>query len=222
MRIEDLMSREVVTISPEASLKDVAETLLAHGISGAPVCDSENRVLGVISQTDILRKARGPVYGRGRLRSRHVHGKRAGKLEARTAGEAMTRPAITAPSYMSPAGAAQLMLEKRIHRLPVVRHDELIGIVTHTDLVRAFNRSDEEIAREIREELHWQFPHPAAERDRPTVEVVGGAVVLHGQIERSEVKIMERVIRRVPGVISITSNLAWQIDDPLHSHAAPL
>ena len=223
MRIEELMTRDLVVIAPDADLRDVATTFLAHGISGAPVCDAENRVLGVISKADIVAKERGLEHHRHAF-IRWV--KLAGgttKVEATTARDAMTQPAITVPSYVSAAGAAQLMLEKGFHRLPVVDQGKLVGIVTQTDLVRAFARADEEIAREIHEELRWQFPElPAAEHARPSIEVAGGAVVVQGELERrSDVDAIQHVIRRVPGVVSITLNVTWKIDDAESTYAAP-
>jgi CBS domain-containing protein len=220
--VKDVMTTKVVTVSPETSLRDVAATFLAHGISGAPVCDADGRVLGVISKTDIVKKERGPIYTQpSGLLTRLKIVKEPAKVDARTAGEAMTQPAITVYSFMSVSAAAQLMLEHGVHRLPVVSQDTISGIVTETDLVRAFTRPDEEIRAEIADELRWQLVDlPARSRGCPNVEVRDGTVVVTGEIERrSDLEIVDHVIRRVPGVESITVNLTWLVDD-LHDRAA--
>ena len=105
------------------------------------------------------------------------------------------------------------MSEHGINRLPVLRRDELVGIVTRTDLVRAFVRSDEDIRREIREEvlcetLWLEVPEAVV------VQVERGAVRLSGRMEtRSEALLLERLVGRVPGVVSVQPNLSWTIDD---------
>lgn len=222
MNVKDLMTDEVVTISPDASLRDVAETFIAHDISGAPVCDGDGRVLGVISKTDILHKERGPAYPREGLFARFASKKNDNtKPDARTAREAMTQPAITVTPFTSVTGAARLMLERGVHRLPVVSQDKVCGIVTETDLVRAFTRPDDEIREEIEQELQWQLIDlPGRSGTRPTVEVTHGTVAVSGEVEtRSEVDIVDHVLRRVPGVESSTLNLTWLVDD-LHKVSA--
>ena len=193
MNVYELMTQEVLTIAPEASLKEVAATLLERGISGAPVCDAENRVLGVISKSDLLRRSR----------------------EVRTAADVMTYPAITVPAHASAATAARTMLEYGVHRLPVVSCDTLVGILTPTDLVGAFVLSDEELATAIADELRWQLPDlPAAERDRPIIAVTNGAVLVRGRVpRRSDVEVIEGVARRLPGVVDVTIDLSWTVDD---------
>ena len=213
MKVEALMTRDVLTIPADMPLKEVAATLHAHGLSGAPVCDARGRVLGVVSSTDILHKERGLQYGQRGLLARFAGRPAPAKVDARTAEEAMTAPAITAPPYLSAAGAARMMLEAGIRRLPVVSGDRLVGIVTDTDLVGAFDRPDEEIATEIRDELAWQLPLPA-EPGQPTVEVTNGHARIRGRVPlRSDVAIVEHVVSRVPGVVVVDAELSWRDDD---------
>jgi len=214
MKVRDVMTTEVLTTGPEASIRDIARILVEHGISGLPVCDLERRVLGVVSEADILLKeyepdgrGRGPLYRLG-LRSDAT----AAKARAETAAEAMTAPAITISSFRSVAEAARVMTEHGVNRLPVVKGDELVGIVTRADLVRAFTRSDEEIEHEIRRELLdrvlWLDP---ASFD---VRVKRGRVTLAGELPtQSDSVLLERLVRRVPGVVALTSTLTWRLDD---------
>lgn len=217
MRVRELMTEQVLTIGPEAPIKDVAKVLVDNGISGLPVCDIECRVLGVISEGDILYKEHDPREG-------HIGGplrwiidgtpNYAGyvKADALTAGKAMTTPAITIPPYESVAEAARIMCELGVNRLPVVKDERLVGIITRSDLVRAFTRSDEDIAREIREDVL----HRIMWIDTGKVEAVvqRGRAVLTGRLNtRSDVEHLAKLVRRIPGVTSVESQITWNVDD---------
>ena len=208
------MNRDVITVTPETTLKDVAELLVAHRIAGAPVCDAGGKVLGVVSEADILWKELGEgPRGSGvvdrLLESAYGQGKR---LAAVTAGDAMTSPAITIGAEASVSWAAALMTELNVNRLPVVEDDKLVGIVARADLVRAFARPDDEIEREITEDvlLHTLWVDP----DTVSLIVIRGMVTIAGEVEnRSTAELIEAYIRRVPGVVSVHSDLRFQIDD---------
>jgi CBS domain-containing protein len=215
MKVQDVMTRDVVTVVPETPLKDVAVILVSRGISGLPVCNAQRHVLGVISEGDILYKERGSgkrhagpfawLLDETRDADRR-------KEQARQAGEAMTSPALTIGPHRSVSEAASLMTQRGINRLPVVAGDELVGIVTRADLVRAFARSDEEIKAEIEEQVLEQTLW--IDRDRVEVDVAHGCVMLGGTVEaRSDAILLERFVGRVPGVVSVYSLLVWDVDD---------
>jgi CBS domain-containing protein len=208
------MSTDPITVGPETSLREVAEILTEHRVSGLPVVGERGEVLGVVSEADILLKERGPEPRHGGivawLLGDGVVDER--KLEARTAGEAMTSPAITVAAGRDVSFAARSMTEHGIKRLPVVDDDgALVGIVTRADLVRAFARSDEEIEREIGETVLrtlW-IEEPALE-----VRVAGGDVQLSGKLgRRSDAELLARFVTRVPGVVSVHSTVRWAWDD---------
>jgi CBS domain-containing protein len=216
MNARDLMTRDVVTAAPEAWLKDVAKALLEHGISGMPVCDEEGRVLGVISEADILHKERGRIERRGGPLAWLGTGMPytdVAKAHARTAREAMTAPAITISPDRPAAAAARLMLEKGVNRLPVVSDEgTLLGIVTRADLVRAFTRSDEEIADEIREDVLKRALWLRA--DTIGVDVSDGVVTLDGELETdTDVLVLEKLVEKIPGVVSLRSSVISRVDD---------
>jgi CBS domain-containing protein len=217
MRVRDVMTTEVLTIGPEAPIRDVARVLVEHGISGIPVCDIEGQVVGVVSEADILYKEHDPneAHGDGFLgrliegTPNHVGGL---KAKAQTAGKAMTSPAITITPQESVSVAARVMSERQVNRLPVVDCDELVGIVTRADLVRAFTQGDEAIEAEIRadvlERTMW------VEEGRVDVDVSRGFVTLGGSLDRrSDAELLERLVRRGPGVTEVASSVSWRVDD---------
>ena len=192
MTVADLMTRHVRVVRAETPLKHVAALLSEHRIAGLPVVDCDGRVLGVVSEGDVLRIL-------------------ATDMTASTAREAMTSPATTIGPEAPVSDAAGLMLERGINRLPVVVADELVGIVSRSDLVRAFTRGDDDIAREIRAEIvgrtSWLEP------GQVSVEASRGAVALAGVVDTLEdAQRLYRLASRVPGVTSVRSTVRWRRD----------
>jgi CBS domain-containing protein len=206
MRVAELMTTNVLTVRRETSLKEVAGLLAARGISGAPVVDDGGRVVGVVSEADILAKERRltapTATGLARVLGRRPA--QDAKASARTAGEAMTAPALTVRADTRVDAAAALMLDRGVNRLPVVDGaGRLAGIVTRADLVRAFVHSDEEIEREIRDEvlLHELWLDPA----HFSLTVQAGEVTVAGDLPAGpERDLLAARIRLVPGVVSVT------------------
>jgi CBS domain-containing protein len=215
MKVEEIMTRDVVTIGPEASVRDVAAILVERRISGLPVVNANGRLSGVVSEGDILFKEHDPTQPRRGPLGWLAYGattRAVAKANARLAGDAMTTPAITISPHRSVAEAARLMTERRVNRLPVVRGEQLVGIVTRADLVRAFMRPDAEIEREIRRDIVkralWLDPESLG------VSVEHGTVVLSGELAgKSDALVLERLVARVPGVVVVRSLLTWREDD---------
>ncbi|MGE5689281.1 MAG: CBS domain-containing protein [Pseudomonadota bacterium] len=214
MKVKDLMTRDVATVTRDTPLKEVARVLAQKGISGVPVVDGNGHVLGVVSEADVLLKERGPVQNGGRF-SWFLEPRDAAdtaKLAARTAGEAMTAPAITIGPERPASAAARIMVDRGVNRLPVVEDEHLVGIVTRADLVRAFTRPDdvllEEIRAEVVERALW-IP-----RDQIDVTVTNGEVELSGEVEsKTDAEVLERLASRVPGVVAVSSQLTWRSDE---------
>jgi len=214
MKVQDVMTRDPKTVFPGASLKQVAQTLVESRISGLPVVDESGAVVGVVSEADIVGKEAGAPPERSLL-GRLVHGDvDSSLLDARTAAEAMTSPAITIRASREVAEAARTMMEKEINRLPVLDDDgKLVGIVTRADLVRAFLRTDAEIEKELREgvvlDKLWIDP------SQLEISVENGEVALRGKVEsKADAELLEYFATRVPGVVSVHSTLRWRIDEP--------
>jgi len=203
MRIADIMTTEVLTVTPDTSLKAVAELLAERRISGAPVVDTDGHVLGVVSEADILAKERRPRPQNRMERFLGYHEPVSAKAAARTAGEAMTSPAVTVAPDRRVDAAAAIMLDRQINRIPVVdRTGVLVGLVTRADLVRAFVHDDVQITAEIRDGvlLHELWLDPK-EFD---VEVAGGEVTVSGRtLSDDERELLVRRIALVPGVVAV-------------------
>jgi CBS domain-containing protein len=213
MKVKDVMTTSVTTVAPETSLKDVAAILAERGVSGLPVVDASGAVIGVVSEADILMKERTPEPPRRGILGWLLEPEPpTEKLTARTAGDAMTSPAITVGSGVSVARAASTMVERGVNRLPVVDDGRLVGIVTRADLVRAFTRTDDEIAREISEDVVLRMFWVAPESVK--VGVADGEVTLSGEVEKRTVaELLAAFAERVPGVVGVTSSLSWREDD---------
>ena len=215
MKVQEIMTREVVTIGPEAELRDVARVLVETGISGLPVYGARRELLGIVSEGDVLVKEGGPRETDRSLigRLRRTEETTARKARALTVRDAMTVPVETISPHASVAEAARRMSDLGIQRLPVVRDDQLVGIVSRSDLVRAFVRSDDEIRLEIREELLRRTLWLEAP-DAVRVEVERGAVRLRGQVEtETDAAVLTKLVARVPGVVSVDADLHWNLED---------
>jgi CBS domain-containing protein len=193
MRIYEQMTSDVVTVAPEATLLEVTRLLAERRISGVPVVDAKGRVRGIVSEGDVVDRIGGEAFG------------------TTTAREAMTSPAITIDPGRPLAAAADLMLKHRINRLPVVDGNRLVGIIARADLVRAFVRDDEAIAKDIRSNVVLRGIY-AAPRD-VEVGVRAGDVTLSGQVEsRGKAELLVELVKRVPGVVTVESELTWRSD----------
>jgi CBS domain-containing protein len=209
MKISEVMTTDVVTVTPDTPLKKAAELMLERGVSGLPVVEEEE-VVGVLSETDILFKehTRPDRHGLVDWVMHYGEDPPEAKLDARLVGDSMTVPAVTLPPGRSVPDAATMMLDLGLNRLPVVDGDQLVGIVTRSDLMRAFTRTDDEIAREIREDVIlrtlWSEPSTVA------VEVEAGEVVIEGRVDNEQLaELIYAYALRVPGVVSVESKLTW-------------
>ncbi|WP_405895671.1 CBS domain-containing protein [Streptomyces sp. NBC_00104] len=217
-KVGEVMTPEVIQAHQDTPFKDVARMLARHRISGLPVVDADDKVLGVISETDLMRRqAAQAERDRGdRLRLPALRRKAriaAAKARAMTAGQLMSTPAITVHPEQRVAEAARVMERHHIERLPVVdEEDRLIGIATRRDLLRVFLRTDDEIRQEIIDEVLTRAmclpPHTLV------VSVHDGTAMLEGRLERrSDIPVAVRLTWRVDGVVGVMNSLTFRDDD---------
>ncbi|MFF3941058.1 CBS domain-containing protein [Streptomyces phaeofaciens] len=205
--VSDVMTRTVVALRAGAAFKDIAKTMRRWKVSALPVLDGGRRVIGVVSEADLLPKE---MFRDGEPDLDARPGGRPGltKAEAVTAEELMTVPAVTVRADDTVARAARIMARRNLKGLPVV--DEagaLQGIVSRTDLLKVFLRDDADIAEEVRGEV---VAHVfAAPVEDIGVEVRDGVVTLTGRIRNTSlVPVVTRLVRAVEGVVDVDCALS--------------
>ncbi|MEU2156059.1 CBS domain-containing protein [Streptomyces sp. NPDC019396] len=208
-RVESLMVAEVVSVVPSTPFKEVAKQLAEHDISGVPVLDEGDRVVGVISESDLLmRQASAGGSGWERAPS-----DRADRADAPTAEQLMSAPAITVRADDTVTEAARTMLRHSVERLPVVDEwGRLVGIVTRRDLLKVFLRPDQEIRLRVIEEVLVDTLGLAP--DAVEVHVVDGTVTLEGCLETlSEVPVLRRLAEQIDGVVAVNDLLTARVNE---------
>jgi CBS domain-containing protein len=174
--VKDVMTADVVAVRADASYRDLTAQLRTHRVSGFPVVDDEGKVVGVVSESDLL--AAGTPHSKRLAFHRHHQDPSAA---APAAADLMTHPAVTIGSDEPVRRAAALMSARKLRRLPVVDHGgRLVGILSRADVLSVFARPDEEIRREITQDVITDgfFLDPAPF----TVTVKDGIVTLAGQL----------------------------------------
>lgn len=152
MKASDFMTEKVITAQPDDTVESVVQTMLEHGVGAVPVVDADNRVLGVVSDGDLLNR---PETGTARRRSRwldlfsgsDVKAERFLKQHGTRARDVMTSPAVTATEDESAAQIAGKLERHRINRVPIVRDGVLVGIVSRGNLLRSFASGSAERGR---------------------------------------------------------------------------
>ncbi|MFE0632580.1 CBS domain-containing protein [Streptomyces sp. NPDC058864] len=199
--VGDVMTRKVVAVALGTSFKEIVRTLEQWKVSALPVVAGGTRVVGVVSEADLLRKEErreddAPPVGAG-----------PDKAAAVTAGELMTAPAITVHEDAPLARAARAMALHRVKRLPVVDADgALRGVVSRGDLLKVFLRTDEDLTRDVRELIAGELLPEAWQS--VDVEAADGVVTVSGLLtDRSLVPVVARMVRSVEGVVDVRFDL---------------
>ncbi|WP_149550173.1 CBS domain-containing protein [Streptomyces marokkonensis] len=204
--VSDVMTQTVVAIGRDAPFKEIVRTMAQWQVSAMPVLEGEGRVVGVVSEADLLAKEEfrdsDPSLLEDRRRLSDI-----AKAGAVTAGDLMTAPALTIHSDAPLAQAARIMAVRHVKRLPVV--DELgmlQGIVSRADLLKVFLRPDEDIEEEVRRTVvSLLFP---ALTHAVHVQVHEGVVTLRGNIhDTSLISVAVRLVRAVEGVVDVEPRL---------------
>ena len=211
LKVSDVMTRDVITITEDTPYKEIVSLLAANHISAVPVVNQYGGIGGIVSETDLVRKEE---FQRRRtpwaLRWwRHAARSKAAGLRA---AEVMSHPAVTIEQTATIPEAAQLMAARGITRLVVTHDDVLAGIVTRSDLLKAFLEPDERLLHRVRREVvvHalWDDPFSiqASAKD--------GVVTLSGEVEqRSTADVAGKLTREVDGVVGVVNQLEWVYDD---------
>ena len=212
--VQDVMTRDVLVVTPGTPYREIVDSLVRRQVTAAPVVDQEGRVLGVVSEADVLHKVEfiGDEHER-RTFERPSRRSAREKAHAAVASDLMSAPAITVRPETSVVAAARRIETARVKRLPVVDADgRLVGIVSRRDLLRMHLRPDPEIRDDIVENVLrralWIDPVSVE------VDVVDGKVMVGGRVERkSTAALVVRLTTDVPGVVTVIDRLAWDYDD---------
>ncbi|WP_369029755.1 MULTISPECIES: CBS domain-containing protein [Streptomyces] len=213
--VSDVMTRTVLALRSGATFKDVVKAMREWKVSALPVVDDGHRVVGVVSEADLLLKEEfrdGDPDGYARPRRPDD----LAKAGARTAEELMTAPAVTVRSGASLAQCARIMARHRVKRLPVVDGNGVLkGIVSRCDLLGVFLRDDADLAREVRRTVVERLVPHTAEAIR--VEVRDGIVKLTGRVrEVGLAPVATHLARAVEGVVDVDCALSGP-----HRHPDP-
>jgi CBS domain-containing protein len=211
--VNDVMSRDVARVREDTPYRAIVDLLMERRISAVPVVDEANRVVGVVSEADLLHR----VEFLGEEHERRVF-RRPSRQEARAkshgtaARDLMTSPAVTVAGETPAAGAAKVMASAGVKRLPVVdAAGRLVGIVARSDLLTMYVRPDADVrdavTAVVRDDM-WIDPATVG------TEVTDGVVTLTGTVDRrSTAAILTRLTGSVPGVVEVVDRLAWERDD---------
>ncbi|AJE39321.1 CBS domain-containing protein [Streptomyces nodosus] len=201
------MTRSVVAVSRDAPFKDIVRLMGQWKVSALPVLEGEGRVVGVVSEADLLPKEefRDSDPDRGTQLRRLSDLEKAGAV---TAGELMSTPAVCVHADSTLAQAARLMARRRIKRLPVVDAEGMLeGVVSRADLLKVFLRPDGEIADEVRRDIaDILFPSPV---EPIHVMVTEGVVTLTGKVQDTAlIPVAVRLARAIEGVVDVDCHLS--------------
>ncbi|MQA82203.1 MAG: CBS domain-containing protein [Streptosporangiales bacterium] len=212
LTVREVMTADVVTVRPSTPFAQIARLLAERRVSAVPVVDEDGNLQSVVSEADLLSKEEHRDDRPGTHAFFHRARLSRAKAAATDAAQLMTAPAVAIGPDATLVSAAKLMTRRNVKRLPVVDDGRLVGIVSRTDLLRAFLRPDDEIQDEIVDEVFTRilWLHPA----RIDVDVRDGVVTLSGRLEkRSHIDNAVRLTHRVDGVVDVQSDLTYTVDD---------
>ncbi|MFG2363987.1 CBS domain-containing protein [Streptomyces mirabilis] len=211
--VSDVMTHTVAAVGRKANFKEIVRLMEQGKVSALPVLEGEGRVIGVVSEADLLPKEE----FRDSDPDRYTQLRRLSDLAkagAVTAEDLMTAPAFTVRANATLAQAARTMAHAKVKRLPVVDDKGLLeGVVSRGDLLKVFLRDDEDIAEEVRREVvSYLFRAPSSP---VRVQVHDGVVTLAGRVrDTSLVPVAARLVRAVEGVVDVEFELTGPARGP--------
>jgi len=212
--VAEVMTTHVVAVAPSTPVPDVAATLHTAAVRALPVLDEDGRLLGVISEADLLAAIAAPEQPEQRWwRPRHIHRRvPAAHPGARTAGELMSVVPVTIGPDATVAAAARLMREHGVSWLPVLAEDRLVGVLGRSDLLTVFLRSDAVIRSEVLDDVLGGTL--VVEPGRVAVDVVDGVVTLNGELDtHGDAEVAVALVSRIEGVVAVVDELTWKVPD---------
>ncbi len=215
LTVRDVMTKTAVVVTQDFPFKEIVRRMKEHRVSAVPVVDGDGRLVGIVSEADLLFKEEfdTPTERDARLLERKARRTARSKASGLVASQLMTTPVVSIEPDASIAKAARLIDRKGVKRLPVVDEaGRIVGIVSRSDLLKPFLRPDEEIRREVVESLtrpgSWIEPRDLL------VDVSEGVVMVRGIVEqRSMLPIVESTVLRIDGVVALQNGMGYKVDD---------
>jgi CBS domain-containing protein len=203
------MTTNAAAVRANASFKEIAAKLREHHVSALPVVDNDDKVIGVVSEADLLPKeALEAGYEGHRGLSGLRHRAEREKATGLTAADLMSRPPVTIGPFDLVSHAAHLMYDYRITCLPVVNRQRLVGIISRADVLSVFERPDADIRWDITEKVILR--EFLADSAQFTVTVKDGIVTLRGRLETVEVgHDLVFAVRHMEGVVDVRDELTY-------------
>lgn len=212
--VSDVMTSQVHVARPLTPFKRLVQLIEENKISAVPIVDEQGVPIGIVSESDLLLKERRHEFEAepNRLHPLRRREQRA-KADGVVASEIMTTPPITIRSDTTLPQAARLMQERNIRRLVVVdERGRIAGVVSRSDLLQVFLRTDEELGDEVRMTVIPTLLLPTSHE--PQVSVHWNVVTLSGEVDRkSDAEILTRMTRDVDGVVEVVDRLTFRWDD---------
>ena len=208
--VKDIMSTHVIAVRQGAPYKEMAAMLHQQRVSAFPVIDDDNKVIGVVSEADLLTKEALEGTVPRTLLSRQERVRK--QVNARTAADLMTKPPVTIGPDEPVTSAARLMFDQRVKRLPVISDDgTLIGIVSRADLLSVYSRPDAQIQHQVTQEL---IPSTfLRDPDKYTSTVNDGIVTIAGTPETTQAGLdIIDAARHMEGVVAVRDRLSYPKD----------
>ncbi len=210
--VSEVMQRDVVSVRPDTPFREVVRILAERRVGGLPVLDVTGRVVGVVTESDLLLKEELIAHAAAGLGFVPAVRRERAKAAAGTVEGIMSSPAITVSPSTMLGEAAHVMHKRRVGRLPVVDTDgELVGIITRGDVLAVFLRDDEELRSDIGAAVGAL---PTGDARHVTIDVRDGVVVLSGTVRRRSAALAAAAaVRTVPGVCGLEDRTHADFDD---------
>ena len=224
MKVEEIMTKDVITVSPKTPIHEAAALMIDHGVSGLPVVDDAGSVVGIVSEGDLILREKPrermpwwkAFFGDAERLAREYQ-----KAHGMTVGEVMTRSLIAVSPDLPIESVALILDQHRIRRVPVVADGQLLGIVSRGDLIKALAKaparaggqpSDERLVREMRARLAEE---PWISNRGIVVQTKDGVISLWGLVlTETEKSALETMARTIEGSKGIDSHLVVKSEFP--------
>ncbi len=194
MKVTEIMSQPVITVTPETSIKSAAQLLVEHGISGLPVVNSKGRLVGIVSEADLI-----SIEARPDPRSQATPLAPTAGSTPRNVAEVMTRDVVVVSAKSEVAQAARTLLNSDVKRVPVMNGRRVVGIVSRRDLVKVIARADEQIEGKINSLL----AELGLTTTGATVRVTDGVATVSVDYKGAARRLVESAVLQVAGVLEV-------------------